>query len=281
MRAVARELWTVGAAVVLQGLSRYGYDKVGRLSFAQDTWYGTRRFAYNTAGELIRSTNGVGGKTRFGYDTRARLISITDPVGGLTTRTYTATDDVASVTDPLGRVTTATYDPAGRQLSQTVPEGHTTTWTYDKGGRESSTSFDGKLLAVVERDLIRRCVVITDYSAGDGLGVEHALGFDRRGLLTSRTRGTQGMSWEYDGDGNRTRFTDTHGNTTTYARDAAGHVTAINNSLLGEATFTHDASGRSLCVEDHGQAPVAGRHLAVSGWFRGSCDGKEAAPLLV
>ena len=183
MRAVARELWTVGAAVVLQGLSRYGYDKVGRLSFAQDTWYGTRRFAYNTAGELIRSTNGVGGKTRFGYDTRARLISITDPVGGLTTRTYTATDDVASVTDPLGRVTTATYDPAGRQLSQTDPEGHTTTWTYDEGGRESSTSFDGKLLAAVDRDLIRRSVIITDYTAGDGLGVEHVLGFDRRGQL--------------------------------------------------------------------------------------------------
>ncbi len=87
---------------------------------------------------------------------------------------------------------------------------------YDTGGRETSTSFDGKLLAAVERDLNRHSVVITDYTAGDGLGVEHVPGFDRRGLLTSRTRGTQRMCWDYDGDGNRTRLTDTHGTTTTY-----------------------------------------------------------------
>lgn len=46
----------------------------------------------------------------------------------------------------------------------------------------------------------------------DGLAVEHELVFDRRGLLTSRTRGSQGMSWEYDG--NRTEFTDSLNSTT-------------------------------------------------------------------
>jgi RHS repeat-associated protein len=148
------------------------------------------------------------------------------------------------VTDPLGRVTTASYDPAGRQLSQTDPDGHTTTWTYDRAGRESSTSFDGKLIAGVERDLIRRRVIITDYTGADGLAVAHELAFDRRGQLSSRTRGAGRMSWEYDADGNRTGFTDAHGTTTTYVRDAAGRVTAVSNPRLGEAVFTHDASGR-------------------------------------
>ena len=227
-----------------QGVSRYGYDKAGRLTFSQDSWYGTRRFKYNTAGELTETVNGVGGRTRFEYDVRGRLVRITDPLGGVTTRTYTATDQVDSVTDPLGRVSTATYDPAGRQLSQTDPDGHTTTWTYDSAGRESSTSFDGKLIAGVERDLIRRRVIITDYTGADGLAVEHELAYDRRGQLTSRTRGGRGMSWEYDADGNRTGFTDAHGTTTTYIRDAAGRVTAVRNPRLGEAVFTHDASGR-------------------------------------
>ena len=227
-----------------RGVSRYGYDKAGRLAFSQDSWYGTRRFKYNAAGELTETVNGVGGRTRFEYDVRGRLVRITDPAGGVTTRTYTATDQVDSVTDPLGRVTTATYDPAGRQLSQTDPDGHTTTWTYDPAGRESSTSFDGKLLAAVERDLIRRRVIITDYTGADGLAVEHELAYDRRGQLTSRTRGGRGMSWEYDADGNRTGFTDAHGTTTTYIRDAAGRVTGVSNPLLGEAVFTHDASGR-------------------------------------
>jgi len=227
-----------------QGVSRYGYDKTGRLTFSQDTWYGTRRFKYNTAGELTETVNGVGGRTRFEYDVRGRLVRITDPLGGVTTRTYTATDQVDSVTDPLGRVTTATYDPAGRQLSQTDPDGHTTTWTYDRAGGESSTSFDGKLIAGVERDLIRRRVIITDYTGADGLAVEHELAYDRRGQLTSRTRGGWGMSWEYDADGNRTGFTDVHGTTTTYVRNAAGRVTAVSNPRLGEAVFTHDVSGR-------------------------------------
>lgn len=227
-----------------QGVARYGYDKAGRLAFSQDTWHGTRRFKYNVAGELTGTVNGVGGQTRFEYDTRGRLARITDPTGGVTTRTYTVTDQVDSLTDPLGRATTATYDPAGRQLSQTDPEGHTTTWTYDAAGQEASTSVDGTLLASIDRDLLRRRVVVTDYSGADGLALEHELGFDRRGLLVSRTRGNQGLSWKYDADGNRTAFTDADGTTTTYARDAAGRVTAVGNPLLGEAVFTHDASGR-------------------------------------
>jgi RHS repeat-associated protein len=227
-----------------RGVARYGYDKAGRLTFSQDTWYGTRRFKYNLAGELTETVNGVGGRTRFEYDVRGRLVRITDPLGGVSTRSYTPTDQVQSVTDPLGRVTTATYDPAGRQLSQTDPDGRTTTWTYDRAGREASTSSDGKLLAALDRDPVRRRVVITDHTGPDGLAVEHELGFDRRGLLTSRTRAGHGLSWEYDADGHRKSFTDAHGTTTTYTRDAAGRVTGASNPLLGEAVFAYDASGR-------------------------------------
>ncbi len=166
----------------------------------------------------------------------------------MTTRTYTVTDLVDSVTDPLGRVATATYDPAGRLLSQTDPHGHTTTWTYDRAGREATTTVDGKLITSIDRDLLRRRVVITDYTGPDGLAVDHELGFDRCGRLTSRTRGAQGLSWEYDADGNRTSFTDAHGIRTTYARDAARRITAVVNPLLGDAVFTHDAAGRITSV---------------------------------
>lgn len=230
------------------GNARYGYDKVGRLSFSQDSWYGTRRFKYNVAGELTETVNGVGGRTRFEYDVRGRLIRITDPLGGVTTRTYTETDQVDSVSDPLGRVTTATYDPAGRQLSQTDPDGNTTTWTYDAAGREESTSHNGKLLASVDRDAMNRRVVISDHTGVDELTVEHELGFNRRGQLTSRIRGGEGLSWEYDADGNRTSFTDTTGTTTTYKRDAAGRVKTVHKPRLGEAQFTHDPSGRLTAV---------------------------------
>ncbi|CEA06761.1 Putative deoxyribonuclease RhsC [Arthrobacter saudimassiliensis] len=227
-----------------QGVARYGYDKVGRLTFAQDTWYGTRRFKYNTAGELIETINGVGGRTRFEYDPRGRLVKITDPLGGATTRTYTDTDQVSSVTDPLGRVTTATYDPAGRQLSQTDPDGNTTTWTYDTAGQETSTAYNGRLLAEIRRDKLNRRIVIADSTGTDGLVIEHELGFNRRGQLTSRTRGTGTQTWAYDADGHRTAYTDPTGTTTTYTRNPAGRLTQVTNPRLGEATFTYDASGR-------------------------------------
>ncbi|MGW9404050.1 DUF6531 domain-containing protein [Arthrobacter sp. NPDC055585] len=230
------------------GVARYGYDKAGRLIFSQDSWYGTRRFKYNLAGELVETVNGVGGRTRFEYDSRGRLVRITDPTGGVTVRTYTETDQVASVTDPLGRVTTATYDPAGRQLSQTDAEGNTTAWGYDAAGREKSTSWNGKLQATVDRDAMARRVVITDHTGEDGLVVEHELGFNRRGQLTSRTRGGQGLSWSYDADGHRTAFTDTTGTTTTYRHDAAGRVTTVHNARLGDARFTHDGAGRLTAV---------------------------------
>ncbi|MBD7996263.1 type IV secretion protein Rhs [Arthrobacter sp. Sa2CUA1] len=263
------------------GVARYGYDKAGRLSFSQDSWYGTRRFKYNQAGELVETVNGVGGRTRFEYDSRGRLVRITDPTGGVTVRSYTETDQVESVTDPLGRVTTATYDPAGRQLTQTDPDGNTTAWTYDAAGREKSTSFNGRLLCSVDRDAVSRRVVITDHTGDDGLVVEHELGFDRRGQLTSRTRGGQGLSWSYDADGHRTGFTDTTGTTTTYSRDAAGRVKSVHNPRLGEATFTHDAAGRLTAVtagELVQEWEYRNGVLAEHSWVNGS-DSAEAADI--
>ena len=231
-----------------RGNARYGYDKAGRLTFSQDSWYGTRRFKYNLAGELVETINGVGGRTRFDYDLRGRLVRITDPLGGVTEHTYTETNRVASRTDQLGRTTTATYDPAGRQLTQTDPDGHTTTWAYDRSGREVSTSYDGEVLSTISRDLVNRRVVVEDHTAPDGLVTEHEFGFDRRGLLTSRTRGAQALSWSYDADGRRTGFTDAHGVTTTYRLDAAGRVATVSNPRLGEAVYSRDASGRLTAV---------------------------------
>ncbi|WP_198318383.1 hypothetical protein [Arthrobacter sp. YN] len=47
---------------------------------------------------------------------------------------------------------------------------------------------DGALIAAIERDLAGRRVVITDHTGGAGYAVEYELCFDRRGLLTSRTK---------------------------------------------------------------------------------------------
>lgn len=103
---------------------------------------------------------------------------------------------------------------------------------------------DGKLISSISRDLLTRRVVITDFTGPGGLAVEHELIFDRCGRLTSRSRGAQDLAWEYDADGNRIRFTDAHGITNTYTRDAAGQITDVRNPLLGAVSFGYEAAGR-------------------------------------
>lgn len=102
-----------------------------------------------------------------------------------------------SVTDPAGHDRVREYDKIGALAY------HGPAW----GGH--GTAYDADQRVIATYDPAGRQLSQTD---PDGLAVEHELVFDRRGLLTSRTRGSQGMSWEYDG--NRTEFTDSLNSTT-------------------------------------------------------------------
>lgn len=141
--------------------------------------------------------------------------------GGLPGRVfeYDANGVLLRSVDPLGRSIERVFDELENLTGTRLPHGTARDFTHD---------------------------VLSRLTGPDGLAVDHELVFDRCGRLTSRTRGSQGLSWEYDSDGHRTSFTDAYGTTTTYARDAAGQITAVGNPLLGEASFSYDAAGRMI-----------------------------------
>jgi RHS repeat-associated protein len=228
-----------------RGTSRYVYDLAGRLTQSHDTWFGRRTFRYDPAGQLVEVVNGNGGVTRFTYDANGRAVQITDPLGNTTRREFDAANRCVAESDPLGRTIRAGYDGAGRQVHQTDPDGGRTEWAYDATGRPTTTSVDGQVIAVIDRDPRRRTVTITDHTR-PGAVTTHELEWNRLGRLVRRTRDGQGVTWAYDGDGRRIAMTTPDGHTTTYTWDAASRLTAVEHPRLGRATFALDAFGRLI-----------------------------------
>ena len=226
------------------GASRFRYDAAGRLVSVHDARFGHRRFRYDSAGQLSAVVNGLGGVTSFSHDERGRLVTISDPAGGERRSEYDEADRVIGVTDPLGRTTTATYDAAGRQISQTDPDGRVTVWTYDDAGRQQRLLVDGSVQSEIRRDGVGRTLVVTDHTRGAGRALEHELQVDRRGLLLRRSRGNQGLVWEYDADGNRSGRVDPDGAHVTHRRDRMGRVVSVERNGSDVGSFAYDAAGR-------------------------------------
>ncbi len=228
-----------------RGTARYTYDRAGRVVASRDPWLGQRRFRYDAAGQLIAVVNGVGGVSRFDYDANGRVVQVTDPLGGVTRREFDAMNRCVAEIDPLGRVTRGGYDRAGRQTWQQDPSGQQMRWTFDAAGREASISVDGRTIVTIERDLRSRTVRTTEH-ATDGSVRRLDLEWNRRGQLVRRERDGQGVTWDYDADGRRTRMATPDGAATRYSWSPAGHLIEVNHPTLGRAIFDRDEDGRPV-----------------------------------
>ena len=124
---------------------------------------------------------------------------------------------------------TFTYNAQGRIASAT--EGmldKTISYAYDlDGNRTSMTDPDGR---------------ITNYT------------YDKRGLMTNLTDGSDTFAFNYDADGRRTALAYPNGVKASYDYDAAGQATDIVNALNGNPVaynaYTYDALGNRLTNED-------------------------------
>ena len=229
------------------GVWRGVYDRCGRVVACSDPAHGLRRFRYDVAGQLVEAVNALGGATRFEYDDAGRNTRVTDPVGGVTQRRFNARNQVVAQTDPLGRTTEGGYDAAGRQVWQRDPEGRVTAWAYDESGRQRQVSVDGQVQATIVRDYAARTVKVTDRTGPQGEPVECVTSLDPRGYVVGvrREGGREGVgtSYEYDSDGRRLAMVDARGRRTTYRRDLAGRLTAVDGPA-GQASFRYDDGGR-------------------------------------
>ena len=280
----------------------YTYDACGRVRSIRDAAWGTRKFSYDAAGQVTEVTNGLGGVTRYTYDEAGNVTKVTDPAGRITTYEYDVLGNMVKTTDPAGVVTSYEYDAAGRVLRVIDAAQKVHAWGYDSSGVACAYSVDGTEQLRVDRDNRTRSVTVTDYAAGipaddrDGnLPWVSRYELDRLGRITAVARswggaqsaasgsGVYELSYAYDADGYRTRFTSPYG-ALAYTRNAVGNISAITNTDTGEqSSLGYDAAGALIRaqVADTVRSWTYDGHGAIMGYSETATDADNSADVRV
>ena len=280
----------------------YTYDACGRVRSIRDAAWGTRKFSYDAAGQVTEVTNGLGGVTRYTYDEAGNVTKVTDPAGRITTYEYDVLGNMVKTMDPAGAITLYEYDAAGRVLRVVDAAQKVHAWGYDSSGAACAYSVDGTEQLRVDRDNRTRSVTVTDYAASipaddrDGnLPWVSRYELDRLGRITSVARswggaqsaasgsGVYELSYAYDADGYRTRFTSPYG-ALAYTRNAVGNISAITNTDTGEqSSLSYDAAGALIRaqVADTVRSWTYDGHGAIMGYSETATDADNSADVRV
>jgi RHS repeat-associated protein len=214
------------------------FDPLNRIKVRKDAFDKTiETIEYTLNGLQWKSENALGKTTEYQYDKNGRLLKAIDPLGNETLQTYDDTGNIDSKTDGnekaqilhydelnrldwvqatvggVNEITSYTYDWNGNATSQTDGEGNITTTLYnaqnlpklkydddgenDPAKQESYTYYPNGLMAAK----LDRGGKTTNYE------------YYAQGRLKSQSVGDETVSYEYDGNGNQTKLTDSTGDT--------------------------------------------------------------------
>jgi RHS repeat-associated protein len=230
---------------------------------------------------------------RFTYDDLDRLVTTTDverkPVSGnfVTRLTYDDMDNIVKVQTPSGASATSTYDSLGQVIQSNDPNGVITKFGYDYAGRQVRSTDGMGRSGVATYDRVGQLVASKTLDAANvALGTTQ-LGYDADGNLISSTpasgkrptiytydavgRLTQQVDpvtatdsltigYGYDAAGNRTRYTDGRGNSTTYTVNSIGlpekviEPSTTTHPVEADRTWTasYDAAGNAVSLQSPG-----------------------------
>ncbi|MCA9538026.1 MAG: hypothetical protein KC620_04025, partial [Myxococcales bacterium] len=228
------------------GVTRYGYDDIGRKVRVDRPDGAVEQMAYDGAGRLVSHTD-ADGETRLLRDASGNLLSFVAKDGTLvshdyltssrptlvstrygdTTLAYDSEIRLASVTDPQGRGAEYTRDAAGLPVLATMPENGSRAWTFA----------DGRLARIEQTDGLGQSALDLQYA------------YDAGGQISRITEGDGRESvFEYDTFDRLAREAITEGGVPeviTYAYDAHGNITRRADGL-GVQNFRYDANDRLL-----------------------------------
>ncbi|MDO4898248.1 MAG: DUF6531 domain-containing protein, partial [Rothia sp. (in: high G+C Gram-positive bacteria)] len=244
------------------------YDAAGNPVEWVDGQGALTRYVYDRAGKLSTVIYPDGLQETFTYDEAGRPVTYTDPAGGVTQLVYDADSRVVGKVNPVGESSEYTYDRCGRLKSAREPGRGLSRFGYDACGRVTFVqdgrcgtrrcSYDaaGQLVLSVnglggrtryEYDARGRAVRIVDPAGGVTVRTYTQLDkvdsqVDPLGRVTSAT---------YDAAGRLVSQTDPEGHTRRWAYDEQGRETAtwLDGVLL--SSIERDFYNRKVRISDY------------------------------
>jgi YD repeat-containing protein len=195
------------AASPLDAVTRFEYDRLGRLVKATDAENYYEQYGFDSFGRRTSFRNKLGGTTTYGYDRRGLLLSETLPIFS------TGSDGLVQAAPVTNRFE---YDGRGNRTkaieASGLAEARTTTFVYDKADRQTETRGD-VVKAVSQMDHVTESDVTP----------------------TQRVR--------YDPAGNAIETVDALGARTLYYYDRLNRRIAELNAAGTLSTFAYDSNG--------------------------------------
>lgn len=234
----------------------YTYDGVGNMltKTVTDTATNVARtttYTYNAQGLLATLTDPMNHVTSYSYDSQGDVSTITNALNQVTQFTqYDANGLPLTIIDPNGVITTLTYDARQRPTSRTVA-GAETQFAYDPAGNLMQVTLPTGTSLKYRYDVAHRLTGITD-SAGNSI------------TYTLDTLGNRIKQQAYDPSGTLKKTLQRTYNslnqllttvggvnqTTTYADDAMGNTTSVQDPMAHVTSQSFDALNRLVTVVD-------------------------------
>ncbi len=271
------------AADPLDAVATQSWDSLHRIDSIADRAGRTVDYAYDGGGFIQSLTRSGLGPVAYVRNEFGNVASLTDPEGGVWSRTHTPMGRLLTFADPLGRTWSFSYDQRGQRTGATFPDASTVAHGFDDAGFLIQQSFsDGTVLDFTYDDASRMdtagdlafeydgCGALTRTAYADAAFVStyDAVGrmetvsydelfdvtysYDSRGLLSRVEDDLSGswMTFSYDADRRLTTISRSNGTATSFARDAAGRVTAATDTAgpvtLGQQSYTLNAEGEPV-----------------------------------
>ncbi len=187
----------------------------------------------------------------YSYDTNGDLVGVTYP-GVSQPVQYTYSNHLlTSATDADNHtVGSAHYDTSGRLVSATDANQNTTTYAYDLATNTTTITEPDKTTTVtLAYDAFGDLT-----SAIDGLGRKTTFGYDTNHNLTSVSNVLGSGAFTYDGQGNRTSYTDPDHQTSSATYNQFGGIASLTTPLTSGQSETikvsYDNSFRPTSISD-------------------------------
>ena len=254
---------------------QYSYDEDGNITEIADSAGSTlQSYTYDAFGQLKTETDVQNGReTAYTYDLNGNILSRTVTESGTTTvHNYTYEDsswrDLLTAYDGDA----ITYDVNGNPLN--YRDGISFTW---QDGRQMSSYEDDTFRIIYQYNVsgLRTKKTVTEKATGNVTVTEY-LWEDSRVIAekttVTTTDGDQTVDtlwYSYDGEGSLGVF-ETEDGTYYYRRNIQGDITdIIDNSGTSVVSYTYDAKGDLLSVEDNSQCGLGRKNpFTYRGYYR-------------